>query len=223
MNDPFGPAYVRNVLRLAPIGRLEKQVYPLLGVGIVAGGAARAIIHGDAPEPGDIDVFIRNGVDRTTVFWAMYGLGYSLALDKYNTLTWEHPEYDLSVQTISVDNRVGAQKFLWTDAESVISTFTWTTEMFAIERVAKPPVAVYTMEALADTTAGVLVLNHIIDPIRVAYRAVKYGRKGYTIGPDVLVEIFKHYQSGGEAQQEAWHEANLLNAYQLAARQSTPQ
>ena len=180
---------------------------------VVAGGAARYDIMaaGEAPYPGDIDVFVLKGTEVSMVDMALRGLGYrQYHAPSPHTTTYKRNNYDdLNVQVVANDGNAGRE---WNSAEDVIATFGWTTEQFAIYRDGDGMfVEIEGESAFDDTKARVLHVNHVIDPVRLAYRAVKYGRKGYSITPAEMLKVFEVYENADPDKVTFWRGINASN------------
>lgn len=178
---------------------------------VIAGGAARYIAMGAAaPEPADIDVFVLADTDALMVENTLAGLGYHVYHrgSPHTTVFKKTDSYSLPVQVVLNDGNAGR---VWVSAEDVIATFGWTTEMFAVVGDAVRVGFVIGPTAVDDTNARVLRVNHIIDPVRLAYRAVKYGRKGYNLAPSDMQSIFDAFDRADPDDQARWRELNASN------------
>lgn len=176
--------------------RIKKEALALLVTmpgAVIAGGYARNVILPGAPPPADIDVFLLDGMDmagdRPLI---MNALGYTAAGYRDGTTEYDKPDA-IKVQTIERSRVIGEPLPAWRSAWDVIKTFGFTTEMFSLHMDAGSVIATYTAEAEADTSARVLRVNHIIDPVRLVYRMNKYGRKGYTVTMDEVLKAFSHW------------------------------
>lgn len=199
--------------------RLMPQIRPLLSIGIVAGGAARRVILGDrAPFASDIDVFLPTEKSEQEAYTQLAGLGYMMTGDNgMGGTTWELSRYDdiegslqhiLPVQLIrSTAMDVLDGRFHWTDAKSVIETFTLTAEMFALELVQGEVTVLHTTQAEEDTRSRTARFHLIINPIRAAYRMVKYGKKGFQTDPAEVSKAFETFIGARAHQQGAWLES----------------
>lgn len=177
---------------------------------VIAGGAARFAVMPDAPMYGDVDVFMLDGSPEPAFVNAALELGGYVMSAGGTSPVYKHPTLP-DVQVVRRETAQGRSKMLaWTTPEAVIATFGFTTEMFALGRGPDARL-VYTTtpEAIADTQARRLVVNYIIDPVRLAYRANKYGRKGYTMSIEEMRKVFAHYQQSSPREQEAWLTATL--------------
>ena len=179
---------------------------------VVAGGAARyEIMEGVAPYPGDIDVFLLAGIDSMKVDLALRAMGYHrYHVSSPHSTTYKRDNHlDLNVQVVLNDGNAGR---VWNSAEDVIATFGWRTEQFALYRDSDGRTVEIAGEgAFKDTYARVLRVNHVIDPVRLAYRAVKYGNKGYTITPSEMQSIFDAFDRADPDDQARWRELNAVN------------
>lgn len=230
MNDdsPFGPKYVTQ--HGVPVSRQVAELLRIPGT-VVAGGAARwnILLSGlvpmpgrkDAlvpPRPGDIDVFLLSSADGPGVRERLRSFRYRPMSEGHGTTKWERDDSDLPVQLIDRSNIKGGAVGEWNTPKDVIKTFGFTTEMFAVWRE-YPNLhfnALYTAEALRDTRARKLVVNYIIDPVRLAYRMNKYGRKGYTVDPSEVLQAFEAWSGLTEELQDAVRKEVVNDSYRLA-------
>lgn len=201
--------------------RLMPQIRPLLNIGVVAGGAARRVILGDlAPFANDIDVFLPTEKSEQEAYAQLVDLGYMMTGDNgMGGTTWELNVFDfvadppgraatLPVQLVrSTAMDVLDGRFHWTGAKSVIETFTLTAEMFALELVQGEVVALHTTQAEEDTRSRTARFHLIINPIRAAYRMVKYGLKGFQTDPAEVSKAFETFIGARAHQQGAWLES----------------
>jgi hypothetical protein len=159
--------------------------------GCVAGGAARAVMFDE--KPNDIDVFVFDPTVGKRADWqvlragrnqrhhfreVMIHKGYALARGDDTSDTFTRAD-NLDVQFIY---NGGAFDVRWENEADVIGSFGFTAEMFALESGPPGSVAqnvVTTRQAVDDVHNKDLRLNHVFDPIRILWRAVKYGQKGY--------------------------------------------
>lgn len=168
---------------------------------VIAGGAARYDRVGmEAPPPGDIDLFVLQGADHDAIGSKLVDLGYRYEPDGK---TMKNELYPLAVQLVDHDGS-GALR-VWDTPENVIATFGFTTEMFALYLKDDGEVeCLYSSVGYTDTINRVLHINHIIDPVRLAYRAVKYGRKGYSCTVASMLPLFAYWDAVTEDAREAW-------------------
>lgn len=182
-------------------------------MGFIAGGMARRAIMGDeAPEPEDIDVFVKRADLLQQVWTAIEALGYTYQADVGmahlflpGNAVMVRPDLMVNdgrkpIQLIKPAREPG---FMTTGTVvEVIDHFAFRTEQFAVHRNGGRVVGVYTTEGVNDTRNRVLHLNLCdpVDPVTVAWRAVKYGRKGYSISRLELLRLFEQWRIGVDDQ-----------------------
>lgn len=197
------------------------EILSIIPTAVVAGGAARfAVLGAAAPTPGDIDVFLLDGT--LPVAEKMTLLGWQVA----RTDVWQYHGEGTEVQFVRREHSIGHNMPggllpAWDSAESVIATFGFTCEMFALRADAEGNiVATLTQAAYDDTRTKTLIVNHVIDPIRLAYRANKYGLKGFSMSLPEMAKVFEFY-SGALNSEQRTHllagDATGLDRYAVAA------
>ena len=149
----------------------------------VAGGAARYYVGG-WPDPSDIDIYFWEAARVDLASKALANLGYTLDRVQVNATLYVK-DGCLPVQIVN-PTRVTAGNPL-----SVISNFTFTTEMYAIWWYDNRIYDVRGHSADQDTEARVLRINNLINPVLAAWRVVKYTAKGYHAEPAYLMPIFQ--------------------------------
>lgn len=183
--------------------------------GLVAGGAARYVSGAGADiPPGDIDVFMLRGGDPVTVYSVLTALGWdTVVYQTPSVVTMENPGH-LKVQVV----RGGGNGFrAWASPSEVLSEFGFSTEMFAIVDGVTLQILT-TQAAIDDTAARVLRVNAVIDPVRLAWRTMKYARKGFTMEPAEMAEIFRAFNSRSVAEREEWLADNIVREDETAYR-----
>lgn len=219
--DPFGPQYT-TAIAAAVMPQVKELLY-IPGT-VVAGGAARwAVLLEDEKidrglYPSDIDVFLLAGTDVSAVRQRLASFRYRLVGESHGTSKWERDYGDLPVQLIDRSNIKGSDVGAWVTPKDVIKTFGFTTEMFALwcEYPNRHIRALYTVEGAEDTEAHILRVNYIIDPVRLAYRMNKYGRKGYTVEPSEVLTAFDRWLMMTDEQRDAIRKDIGNEAYRLA-------
>lgn len=144
----------------------------------VAGGAARQIVmRNDAPPAEDIDLFLYTDEDFRAACLEVENLGYYRAAESAFSTTFGPRDliHELPVQVIKPFRDTWS--LTYGAPEDVITQFSFTTEMFALDRGR----AVVGVSAQEDTLARRLVLQNITNPLWVALRATKYTAKGYSV------------------------------------------
>ena len=192
----------------ADIIAVHKAVSPLGGV--IAGGAARwmdpcgrGYLGESGPLfPGDIDVFMLRGGDAAGVHAALHDLGWRLHRRQGTTVTSKRPDH-LNVQVV----RGGDIGFkVWNTPQEVLEDFGFTVEMFALIQ----PGVLTTSQARQDVYTRTLVPQHVVDPIRLTWRVMKYARKGFTMHPNKMTDLFRAYEEASAVQKRAWVARNLF-------------
>ncbi len=183
---------------------------------IIAGGYARFLIMGErfpsfeAPPPGDCDLFVYGGEDPRGVRMVLELAGWSLKHQaRSGSAIYYHPMHDLNVQVVWQER----DGLLWPDPQSVVQSFSFTTEQFALLRNDNGQLqGAYNLQATGDTLSKRLVVNRIIDPARVLYRMNKYGRKGYTVDLSVVQDVLDDYLERSEDDRHMMRAGNRLIA-----------
>ena len=164
----------------------------------VAGGAARRAIMGEeAPVPEDIDVFLRRAQHHALVGKNIEDLGYKFEADIGSALVFlvegiHNLRQGKPIQLILPE--VSEMRVSVGNPVEVMDKFAFRTEQFAVYMSGDKVVGVHTTEAVNDTRERRLVINHVSDPVRVAWRAVKYGRKGYNIPQVDLYHLMEDWR-----------------------------
>ena len=181
---------------------------------IIAGGYARRVALGSvAPIAGDIDLFIfDDGPDDA----ALAAAGFLPNPAHPGTLAFPSATqfYDLPIQVVRRSTAIGGGTMPpWRTPWDVISTFGFMTEQFALTLVDGDLHVVTTDAAQRDTLDRRLVVNHIIDPVRLAYRANKYGQKGYTMTLAEMAGVFGAFMKLPVYQQFGYNQADSAADY----------
>ena len=181
--------------------------------GIVAGGAARWLWMAENrvpldPKlaPGDIDVFMLEGGNRVRLYSALHDAGWVLQRRRESTVTFKRADF-LDVQVVRANTFAGQRYSPWYSVSAIVKQFAFTVEMFWVN----PPGEAlgYSSAAAADLKTRTLRVNHVLDPIRVAWRVGKYTAKGFTVTPSALAGVFEVYGAASTAQRAIWHERDL--------------
>ena len=176
---------------------------------IIAGGAARKLMVGDeAPDPSDVDVFLLEGVLPDTMIGRMFASGFKLQHQRPGSATFITPRSTLPVQLVLSEDI----EQVWSDPQGLIDSFGFTTEQFAVYYDSAQRLTFMHYDIAVETTLNrELVVNNILDPVRLLWRINKYGRKGYTISLDEVQHIADYYAGLPTGQQQAIREgtANL--------------
>lgn len=203
------------MLQVHPAPRLPEyinRIFDALGHEarvVIAGGAARTLVmNGNAPDPSDVDVFLLEGVEPQTMMERLSASGFKLQHQRLGSATFITPRPTLPVQLVwSADIEQ-----VWSDPAGLIASFGFTTEQFAVYYDSEQRLTfMYYDEAVTATLRRELVVNNILDPVRLLWRINKYGRKGYTISLDEVQHIADYYAGLPTDQQVAIREgtANL--------------
>lgn len=184
---------MRTVRRLVDVWapQLGELLEALDGLAYVAGGAARQIVMREqAPPAEDIDLFLYRVADYETCLKIVGDLAYVSADVSENSVSFWPRDWvnELGVQVIRpfIDEWRDRWRRCYGEPEDVIGHFAFTTEQFAIagnEAIIGP-------NAIADTALRRLIVNNVTEPAVVAWRAVKYGHKGYVMEPSEMQRVF---------------------------------
>ncbi|KKN77043.1 hypothetical protein LCGC14_0363820 [marine sediment metagenome] len=176
--------------------QIEAIVKAFEGIGFVAGGAARFALMPSAPNPSDIDIWMfNNHLDLRPLF----ALGYHDYGEANGTRRFARDEDDLPVQIILPSSPRSTKS--WGTPLEVLLTFTFTTEQFVLMYGAGGASGLLSTQGREDTENRVIRNNNFRkNPILSLYRLHKYGRKGYTLSMETLIEITEALH--GMSQQE---------------------
>jgi len=156
------------------------------GVGYVAGGAARFLVVEGAPEPADIDVFLYGGAFD---YEPLLRLGYEPSeLGPPWAPFFERDEGELKVQVVRPDVSDDKRVSHGTPLE-VLSRFTFHTEQAAIWYGAGGAAGLLSVLGRESTEERILSNNSISNALLSMYRLNKYGRKGYVVSMESVMEI----------------------------------
>ena len=182
-----------------PTKQMEEVINIVGDHAFIAGGAARlAILGDDAPVVGDIDVFYKPfSIGQATVLQddreALYKIGY---IDNYSkptpntlTLTKDGETYPVQLVLPTITGNIKC----WGTPQEVITDFSFTTEMFAIEKVKGKYLVHYTNAAYNATKTRTIIINKTSSGPLMMARVIKYIKKGYSIHPEEITKIFQHF------------------------------
>lgn len=169
-----------------PIGEQIREIIKAYeGIGFVAGGAARFVLIPDAPHPSDIDIWMYHSLLDPN---PLYELGYHELEEVTGTRRFRRHDTDLPVQIILPHSLRSTKS--WGTPLEVMLTFTFTTEQFAVMHGAGGASGLLSVAAKADTENRVIMNNNCTkNPILSLHRLNKYGRKGYQVSMETLLEI----------------------------------
>lgn len=175
-----------------PNPHLEWVLDAVEDLGFITGGVARVAIMGStAPEAEDYDVFLRDAGNLDQLATRIQGLGYELEDRPGHSLLYTRPSH----KPIEIILPVDLPHMLTVGAPDVVlGRFAFFAEQFAVWLRGHSIVGVYTTEGQKDVETRTLRINHIGCPIKVAWRAVKYGRKGFHIHPMELHRLLEHWR-----------------------------
>ena len=164
--------------------QIREIIIAFEGIGYVAGGAARYLLVPEAPEPADIDVFLYQDYMDTS---PLDNLEYTSDNPEIRAPFFTSPgDGELRVQVVRPDH--GARKSFGTPLE-VLQSFTFHTEQAAVWYGPGGAAGLISVAGQEATEERVLTNNHIANPVLSLFRLNKYGRKGYSLSMDTLVEI----------------------------------
>jgi len=168
-------------------GEIRQVARALEGLGFIAGGAARYVIHDWPVDPSDIDVFLYEE-DYPYEQYAneLEAIGYT-DTETPGKVVFENPGKKLRVQVVQPnDDRATA----WGPPVTVISGFTFTTEQFALYYEVGQALGYTTYLAMKDTDERIIRNNNYhTNPILSLFRMTKYSKKGYSVSMQEVVQV----------------------------------
>ncbi len=181
--------------------QVREIVAELEGVGYVAGGAARWFLVKDAPQPGDIDVFLHDDKHVSAAYTALSALGYEDdETGPARAPRFNHPDYELPVQLVIPDD-VDRRSSFGPPLE-VLQGFTFHVEQAAIYAGGDGIVGLVSESCRRDVRNHTLHFNNLSNPLLAAYRLNKYGKKGFTVGMAEILALGKAFRKGTKAEYE---------------------
>jgi hypothetical protein len=179
----------------APGRQIVEVAYAIQGHGFIAGGAARALIMPEAPEPADIDIFCLSPEHCDPVREAVKAIGYAFEGEQGSAELYRAGFENLPVQIVPASPTLSGPRRYGTPVE-VLGDFTFITEMFAVYAVGatSPLQQVYTQAAKTDTRLKRIRFNKLVSPIYATWRISKYSRKGYRISLRDVQTLFEAWQ-----------------------------
>ncbi len=175
------------------------QVFELItaldGQAYVAGGAARFLLVPEAPEPGDIDIFLYRESNCFPVVAELGRLGYDYADGPPRCPRYDREnKNELKVQVVTPDENFQGRPSYGVPLE-LLRGFTFYTEQFALWHGVSGPAGLFSTKGREDTEARILRFNSLANPLLAAYRINKYGQKGYSVGMEEIMKLAESLRS----------------------------
>lgn len=196
---------VRRVIggRNAGILRVLREVED---VAFIAGGAARYMIEQDAPDYGDIDVYLRtadeDGSARALLAASLAGLQYTELGRAGMSVVYGTTRRNAKPVQVIQPVRDG-EHCTYGTPEEVIDGFSFTVEQYAIDLVDGDLTAIFTEDAEVAHREHRIRLHRVWNPVTSAYRLQKYGGKGYRASMDEVVKLFRAWEALTAEQRDA--------------------
>lgn len=182
---------------------MTRQVQDILraigGWGFIGGGYARYLFNNqrhiwtnDRVEPTDIDIF--HCSPNHDLLPDLEAIGYERGgkLPNATNLYFKTPGKPVQV----VDAHENEYICMVGPVAHVLDNFDYTCNMFGVQwnPASDTFVCTYTDQAVEDARIRRLRINHVNCPVALAGRAVKYGKKGFSMGLGDLARLFLEWE-----------------------------
>lgn len=176
---------------------LVSLLEPLNDIAFVAGSAARSAILGNDEEPGDIDLWLRDGSDSTLAEACrrLVALGYEETL-RLRAVTFQRKSVtgkSLPVQIVIPFK--DDYTLTYGEVRDVLKQFAFTAQQFAVELKDGKLYGTYSRRGVEDARARRLEIAFIGSPIFTIWSGLKYTEKGYTLGVPALKQLFEAWDT----------------------------